>query len=206
MALNERACRGKLGGDGLAILKNGDDQCTCPLTREEIKSDYLPKWEKKNPEENDITNWKCPTCKHDFAAHATGNFHIPLIKLSWYFKTSAKVILLFAHRCNRCRCDRYVYCPLRNNLHILPSAPHVSSLLDQRLLCVLVWTWSSCSYVHEKRCAMTFPSETHSYHCMAHLHVFLWTCVPNLRQSCAISLVPPHAYSHTFLWEVFGKN
>ena len=46
-----------------------------------------------------------------------------------------------------------------------------------------------CSYMDEKRCAMTFPTETHSYHCMVHLHVFLWTCVQKFRQSCAMSLV-----------------
>ena len=83
MALNERACRGKRGGEGLADLDEGERQCTCPLTREEIKSDYLPEW-KELQQGNGITNWKCPTCKHDFAAHATGNFHIPRIKLSWY--------------------------------------------------------------------------------------------------------------------------
>ena len=46
-----------------------------------------------------------------------------------------------------------------------------------------------CSYMDEKRCAMTFPAETHSYHCMAHLHVISWTCMPKFRQWCAMSLV-----------------
>jgi hypothetical protein len=75
MALDKSACRGKQ--DDIGFAKNVDEQCKCPLTQEKIESHYLPRWEKRNPEENDITNWKCPDCNHSFGKHATGNFHIP---------------------------------------------------------------------------------------------------------------------------------
>ena len=134
MALNERACRGKRGGEGLADLDEGDRQCTCPLTREEIESIVL----KKDPDTN-LFGWKCPTCKHDFAAHATGNFHIPRSKLSWIVHTFAKVILLFAHRCNPCPCDRYVYCIIFTSSSICSACILLVWTSDE---CVcLVWTW-----------------------------------------------------------------
>ena len=140
MALNERACGGKRGGEGLADLDAGDRQCTCRLTQEKIESIVL----KKDPDA-DLFGWKCPDCNHSFGKHATSNFHILRSKLSWY--------------CPHIRSGHSVVCaqvqplPLRPVrvlyhiyffFHLLGMYP---PCLDQRLLCVLVWTWSSCSYV-----------------------------------------------------------